>query len=412
MRRLYQAIINSDPWLAALVVGCFAVAVACTIFSQETTEFPADKTVITLCRGGYKRDREQMREIKAAFEQKHPDICLNVIRSNVTRKADTMIAAGVAPDVLFVPCDTVDYYIQAGALRDLTPYIEQDPELRKAFGRTLFDDDGEGEPDFIEPLVTPFVREVDGRRRLYAIPISYAPFFVYYSKDLFDRYNVPYPDENWDWNDLLEKATALTRDVNGRRPDQPGFDQTRVATYGFNLATWQHGVEGFIRQNGGRLVNEDGTKVVADDPRTVEALQFLYDLKWTYHVVPTGEGANARNIAFDKGTIGMMLWGSFYISTLNDQAQELDWDVAPLPRGPGGKRASVVFANGWGVTTGSANPDQAFEYLRFLVSDEGMRIASKHQVFLSTRRSMLRMGGLVDSTRKPASRWALTHDID
>ncbi len=412
MRMIWQTISNSDPWITALVGGCLVIAVACGLFSRGTTEIPPDKTVITFCKGGYKRDRAEMKELRAAFERLHPDIHLNVIRSNVTRKADTMIAAGCAPDLLQVPCDTADYYIQSGVLRDLVPFIADDPVLRRAFGSILFDEPGQPPPDYIEAMAKPFLRTVDGQKKLYAIPVSYTPFIIYYSKDLFDRYNVPYPTENWDWDDLREKALALTRDVQGRRPDQAGFDETRVSSYGFQFAWWQHGVECFIRQNGGRLVNEAGDRVVADDPRTIEALQFLYDLKYTDGVVPTGEGENARNISFSKGTLGMMLWGVFYAATLNDQARELDWDVAVLPRGPDGTRASVNFPNGMGVTSGSAAPEAALAYLKFLVSDEGMRIMRNHQVFLPTRRSILRERGVVDPTQKPASRWVLTHDID
>ncbi len=412
MRKLLQTIANSDAGLAALVVGLLAVAGACWLAMRRANPIPVgDKTVITICRGGTKRDRLETRELKAAFEAAHPGIYLNVIQSNLERKPDTMIAAGVAPDILNVGVDKVDYYLDGDALLDLTPFIERDADLADLRAAVAAGAEAAAS-DFFPQTVTPFVRTVGGQRRLLAMPINYTPFIVYYSKDLFDQYRVPYPDENWDWAGLRERAIALTRDRAGRRADQPGFDPRDVASYGFQFAWWQHGVETFIRQNGGRLVNDDGTQVVADDPRTVAALQFLYDLKYQDGVVPTGQGPAARDIAFAKGTVGMFLWGVFEMATLNEQAAALDWDVAPLPRGPDGRRASIVYTNAWAISKQSRHPEAAFAFLKFLVSREGLSIARRHEVFLPVRRSMVLDAALADPTRRPRSLWALTHDMD
>jgi multiple sugar transport system permease protein len=412
MRRLLLAIANSDRGLLGLILGLLVVAGGCLFFMREANPVPPGKTIVTVVKGGTKRDRVQMREIKNAFEAANPDLYLNIIRSNVERKTDTMIAAGVPPDIFWVGVDNVNYYIEAGALLDLMPFVEADPQLRRMFGRTLFNDAPDEEPAFYEQTVAPFVRVVDGRKKLYAMPIDYTPFIIYYSKDLFDRYRVPYPDENWTWADVREKAIALTRDREGRRADHADFDKQHVVSFGFQFATWQHGVENFIRQNGGGLIDETGTRVVADDPRTVAALQFLFDLKYQDGVVPSGQGPGAGGIAFGKGTVGMFLYGSFAIATLNDQSKDLDWDVAPLPRGPDGTRASIVFTNGWGIARGSKHPDAAFRYLKFLVSDQGAEIVSRSSVFLPARRDVLRKIILSDPTRKPRNRLALTHDMD
>ncbi|MBU0641518.1 MAG: extracellular solute-binding protein [Planctomycetes bacterium] len=412
MRRLLQALGSSDPGLLGMVAGLLVIAACCRFVMREASPIPTDKTVVTVCKGGPKRDRVEMKELRAAFAEARPDIYINVIQSNLQRKSDTMIAAGVPPDLVYVLCDKVDYYAASGALLDLVPLIAEDPELRRAFGRSLFDDPTLPAGDFFQQTITPFVRETNGRKRLYVLPVNYTPFVVYYSKDLFDKYHVPYPDENWTWEGLRQRALALTRDANGRRPDQPGFDPSDVVSYGFHYAKWQHGVENFIRQNGGRLVNDEGTRVVADDPRTVAALQFLYDLKYRDRVCPPGQRPSAQDVSLSKGTLGMYLWGVFAIPTLREQAPNLDWDIAPLPRGPDGQRASIVFANGWGITKKSQNPAAAFAFLKFLVSPQGLAITGKHQVFLPARRSMVRQTIAADPTRKPRSTWVLTHDMD
>jgi ABC-type sugar transport system permease subunit/ABC-type glycerol-3-phosphate transport system substrate-binding protein len=428
MRKFIQSMSNSDPWLSILVFGSIGIAIVCAFYAGEAADIPEDKTIVTMVRGGTDRDRRETRQLVEGFKQTNDDVHLNIITSNVQRKADTMIAAGVAPDLHFVPCDQADYYISADVLVDLVPFIRQDPDLMADFGETLFTKeeliaacgpelyaDGPPQPDFVEALVKPFRRRgPDGQWQLFAIPVNYNPFIVFYSKDLFDRYSIPYPTANWDWEELRRKAIALTRDKAGRRSDHPDFDRTQVESYGFQFAHWQHGVECFIRQNGGRLVNEAGDKVVANDPRTVEALQFLYDLKFKDHVVPPGAGVTSQNIGFTKGTLGMLMYGVFYVPTVNSSAPELDWDVAPLPRkvgGPDGGRASVAFPNGWGITRDSEEPESAWKWLKYLSSEAGMAVADR-PVFLPSRRSVLRQRGDVALEQKPASRWAMTHDVD
>jgi len=407
LRNTIATVQNSDLGLLVLVVGLLLVAGLCRLFTGQASPVPDDKTVVTICKGGFKRDREETKDLRRAFQKTHPDIYVKVIQSNLQRKADTMIAAGVSPDVIAVGVDKVSYYLEADALLDLTPFVEQDPELSaRLFGTPAGDP-----PDFYPQTVTPFVIGENGQRHIYALPVNYTPFIIYYSKDLFDRYNVPYPDENWDWEGLRERAKALTRDTDGRRPDQPGFDPHNVHSYGFQFAAWQHGVENFIRQNGGRLISEDGTRVVADDPLTIEALEFLHGLKHRDRVVPPA-AAQAQQVNFRNGRIGMYLGGIFTVPTLRDQAPNLDWDVAPLPRGPRGQRASIVYTNAWGISKQCQDPEAAFALLRFLTSDEGLAIIGKHAVFLPCRRSVLKSSAMLDPSHKPHSTWALTYDMD
>lgn len=411
MRSLIATLRSSDPGLMVLFGSLGVAALVCWAFMGQTDPVPAGKTVITICRPGYKRDREEMRELREAFARLRPDIHVKVIQSNLERKQDTMIAAGVAPDVIFVAVDRADYYVDGHSLLDLGPFVARDPEM----SALLFGGPEGRPPDFSERNLAPFMRNEDGRQALYALPVTYVPFVFFYNKDLFDRYRVPYPDESWDWEGLRQRAIALTRDHQGRRADQPGFDPRRVECYGFQYAFWQHPVETFIRQAGGRLVSEDGLRVVADDPHTIEALQFLYDLKERDHAVPAFVPSGARTerqVSFQRGTVAMYLGGVFSIPTLREQAPHLDWDIAPLPRGPRGKRASVVFTNGWGVSRESRHPEAAYAFLRFLVSDEALRIIGRRQVFLPCRRSILREVVTRDETRPPRSVWALTHDVD
>ena len=50
------------------------------------------------------------------------------------------------------------------------------------------------------------------------LPKDTAPFAcVYYNKDLFDAAGLPYPKDDWDWDEFLNVAQQLTqRDAQGK----------------------------------------------------------------------------------------------------------------------------------------------------------------------------------------------------
>lgn len=402
MRKVFETISASDRSLLLLVVGLPLLALLCALLMARADANPRDARVVTMCKTGSKRDRDETRDFRAALHAAHPDLHLKVFETSLDRKSDTMISAGVPPDLIYVGSDKLDYQLEADSLLDLTDLIRGDPELNEAvFGST---------PDFYAETIRPFLR--DGR--LHVLPVNFNVFVLFYNRDLFDRHRVPYPDENWDWDGLRDRALALTRDLAGRRPDQAGFDPDHVVTYGFHYAMWQHGPENFIRQAGGRLVSDDGARMTADDPRTVAALQFLYDLKFRDRSCPPGQqlvsGSNSFDL-FTRGKLGMYIYGVFAIPSLRDRAADMEWDVAPLPRGPDGRRASIIYTNAYGISKKCADPQAAFRVLKFMVSGEGLAVTARHQVFLPARRSMMSLVTSGDA-RQPSSTWALTHAVD
>ncbi len=57
---------------------------------------------------------------------------------------------------------------------------------------------------------------------------------LFYNKNLFDAAKVPYPDPaKWmTWDEEIALAKQLTFDMNGKTPNDAGFDPARVKQYG------------------------------------------------------------------------------------------------------------------------------------------------------------------------------------
>jgi multiple sugar transport system substrate-binding protein len=59
---------------------------------------------------------------------------------------------------------------------------------------------------------------------------------LYYNKTMFDDAKVAYPpasaDKAWTWQQFIDAAKKLTKDQNGKTPNDAGFDSNNIVTYG------------------------------------------------------------------------------------------------------------------------------------------------------------------------------------
>ncbi|MDD5614552.1 MAG: extracellular solute-binding protein, partial [Candidatus Omnitrophica bacterium] len=157
----------------------------------------------------------------------------------------TRIAGGDAPDIIAAEVGLFTNFWAKGVFLELSSLIKQDENF--SIDR------------FFGPIASHFT--VDDK--VYGIPRDVAPFAcVYYNKNIFDDNNIPYPNDDWNWDDLLDIARQLTlRDARGR-----------VQRYGFYSWAWQN----FVLSSGGSLVDDvkNPTKINLDSQESREGLQF------------------------------------------------------------------------------------------------------------------------------------------
>jgi multiple sugar transport system substrate-binding protein len=181
---------------------------------------------------------------------------------------------------------------------------------------------------------------------------------LFYNKDLFDKANVPYPDDTWDWEKLVAVAKQLTLDTNkDGKTDQWGLytETTDMENYWSSL----------VWQNGGDILAPDGKSIMLDQPAAAGGIQFLQDLIWKDKIVPEPALFAETGDAFEQGKAAMEANGSWQIAT--DEAAGLKFSIAPLPKGPAGQATSVN-PTGAVVYKNSKSPDAAWAFVKYLAS--------------------------------------------
>jgi ABC-type glycerol-3-phosphate transport system substrate-binding protein len=209
--------------------------------------------------------------------------------------------------------------------------------------------------DFFPGVMEAF--RIDGKQ--IAIPSGVDPWVMYYNKDLFDRYGVPYPQPGWMWNDFLALAQAL------RHPEDAVYGYANVEEYIDSLF--------FLYQHGGVLGDANGNPTL-NAPENVEAAEWYTGLFRDDPVAPTldqaqsdyGYGRNAVYLGLVSGKIGMFMGQlSDRGGGANDPVQwNFHWGVVAPPRDQ--QAFTAAFYEGIGITQQTQQPDAAWKWVNYL----------------------------------------------
>ncbi|HOE68933.1 MAG TPA: sugar ABC transporter substrate-binding protein [Candidatus Omnitrophota bacterium] len=322
------------------------------------------------------------------WQKEHPEIKVvfeHTPYTGYTSKILTRIAGGAAPDIIATEVDYFVTFASKGVLEDLTPYVDQDPS-------------GFRKDDFFPQIIDRFT--YDGK--LMALPRDIAPFAcVYYNKKLFDAAGLPYPTDDWTWNDLLRIARDLTQ------KDESG----RVTQYGFYGWAWQN----FIYGNGGALVDDvkNPTRTMLDDPKTIEGLQFYSDMSNLYGVMPTpmafmnfGMGAD-RMFANDR--VAMFLSGIWETPLFRNY--NISWDVVMFPKNAAGVRAFGTGGTGYCILKSSKHKKEAWEVIKALTGPKGQELFAKRGLSQPARIEVAKGDAFANDPQPPANKKMLNEAV-
>jgi multiple sugar transport system substrate-binding protein len=306
-------------------------------------------------------------EMLAQFHVEHPHIRVFYTPDPEDFEAKVLadMRAGTAADVFQGCCTAFPIWAQMGHTLDLTPYIEADLDAE-----TLADWDAAQYRALSAP---------DGAQ--YGLPKYHGALALYFNKDIFDAYGVAYPDVTWDHEDYYQAMRALSHDRDG--------DGQRDLWGSMFTIDWDR-IQVHVNGWGGHMVDPDDPNGCAlVDPPALEAMEWLRACMWDEHIMATP--LDVRNLkphqAFVAGQVAMIEDGSWSLKDILSHA-DFRVGVAPFPAGPA-RRVTLASTDAFGIYSGTAHPDEAWELLKFLTSKEYGRAMAQANLLQPARASLV-----------------------
>ena len=302
---------------------------------------------------GMTQEAKIWEELAEKFHRTHPNIRIkleHITGQNYHSKVLAMTVGNCPPDVLAADDEPFRQLATSGLYADLTPFLKNDPQV---------DVDA-----FYKPFQDSF--RIEGRP--YALPYIGHCLLIYYNRAHRRAAGLsPDPNPNWTWDEFTSDARKLTRDLDG---------DGRIDQFGLNRLSWFYCLQ-WIWSAGGSDMDTKMTRYTFDTPEAKQGFQFHYDHMHKYHICPMM--SDLPNMSWESmfftGKVSMMMTGSWWLVQVRS-AKNLDWDVAPMPIGPK-CRATRATTEGIAISPQSKYPKEAWEWVKFVVSDEGQAVFAK-----------------------------------
>ncbi len=202
---------------------------------------------------------------------------------------------------------------------DMFTLIEEDAIV--AFEDLITTDD---ERAWLNGFYPAFMENSRTGGKTYGVPFQRSTPVLYWNKEAFREAGLDPETPPATWDDMVAFGKKLTkRDASGN-VTQWGL---RIPTSGFPYWLFQ----GLSTQNDVFLMNADGNRTFFDDPRVIEAVQFLVDLSTKHGVMAPGivEWGTTPKAFFERNTA--MMWTTTGNLTNVRENAPFEFGVAMLP---------------------------------------------------------------------------------
>jgi multiple sugar transport system substrate-binding protein len=303
----------------------------------------------------------------------------------------TKMLTGENPvDVLITDYGNLRRLIQDNLLQQLDPLIQRDK----------FDLE-----DFV-PTVLDGIKAI-GDNNLYALTPTFSSTALYYNKKLFTEMGVTPPTDNMFWTDIIDLAKRVTRGEGNERK------------FGIQFNRWIGGDPYYDMQYTYatplqlRMFDDNAANMTVNSPlweRVWTTMADLYKNKIvpTYDdvgnlgEVPEGEQPNPfSGDLFIMGRLAMVIADYGYVTELqsateyanqNPNFEAPDWDVVTLPQhqeAPGIGN-SMYPSSLTAINAKAQNPDDAWNYVKFINGREWAKLKSRSMYELPARKEFLK----------------------
>lgn len=319
---------HSRVFLAASAVGCLLLMISACGSSSPSSSVSTKP--LTLMFGSSGPAETKAVDQAAAAYTKQSGIKVKVIAaSNLSQQVAQGFAAGHPPDVFYLDPGTFQNYAKEGALE---PYAASLPNANQFYPalRQAFTYNG----------------------KFICAPKDASTLALYINTTDWKQAGLTSADIPTNWTQLEAVAKKLTR--SGR--------------VGLVLDQSHSELDEFLYQNGGTVVTPGGG-VDIDSSKNVAALTFLKGML-TQGILqfPSALSSSWSGQAFGENKAAMDIVGNWMVGALQSDYPGIKYEVATIPAGPTGDKATLSFTNCWAIPKSSGNIAGAVDFVKFLTT--------------------------------------------
>jgi multiple sugar transport system substrate-binding protein len=317
-------------FLIVFLAGCGSESSGKDLPAATVNKQPDPVTVSFLLAESFKG--QFVETLTEQLKHKYPYITLEI----TSTKLPDLVATNSVPDLVAIAPSGVQDYADLGLAVDMEGLARKNGFDLNQLGK---------------PWVELFRTDVNGKSTLVGLPIYSGFGVLYYNKDIFDKFSVPYPKDDMTWEQTIELAKKVARQDGGVQYSGIGF-----AGLPTDYMATQLSVPTVDAKTNKAAIQTDAWK------RSVDLSKRLFDAS----AIKQTEFRNATQFFVKDKTLAML------VATNNIRMfTELNWDLVTLPifkdkpgisRGPSGVAVTV--------TSTSPHKDDAFRVLGVLLSEE------------------------------------------
>ena len=283
-------------------------------------------------------------------------------------------ATKTGPDWIRSDPIEMEYPVRVGAITPIQPFVDRD-------GITF---------DWLYDVVKPWLHFPIKDGPIYVVPWTGGSFVCYYNKDHFDEAGIPYPDEDWTWDDYGQIAQKLTKRNADGLPIQLGsfnwptmwWNSWLIPLMEAGGVPFDHPLWGLADFTDPAFLTE-ATKALPGYSKDAMklGLQMQLDLIYKYEACPRPGYELPEGAGFLSGNISMQFSNPAYASQIIEGSKVANWGVVRPPKAPvdRGRHATQAYIVGWLLGSHSENKDAAWEAMKFFLS-QGARKCNWAQV--------------------------------
>ncbi|GKX29955.1 ABC transporter substrate-binding protein [Vallitalea longa] len=291
-------------------------------------------------------EAEALQAVVDDFNESQTDIHVTLLSTDIQKQL-AALSTGSGPDIAGNFYFNVASWAQKGAMMDLSELIERDK----------YD---------INDFVPSTVKTVTLNDRLYALPIAMHVNMLYYNKDMLEAAG---------YDKFPEKISEFKQMIN----DLSVVEDGNIKQLGY-MPSADPGIFNIASMYGAKFVSDDG-KEILEDEALINAYKFEKEFtdNYSYESIAKYGSSFGKYMSPDNpfftGNVAVKFDGEWLVSIIDEFAKDLNYSIAPLPYPddkPELKNAGYASPSIMYIPQSTKHPEEAWTFLKYLVSEEAM----------------------------------------